>query len=110
MGPAVGLENGILEVLDAQRKPRHAELAERLHLRFRERPWLALERHLLGIIPAEAPMKTGDEPFELLHRQKRRRAAAEVDIAELAAGDGGLGSDELCLPREPLRVAFHVAG
>ena len=110
MGPAVDLEDAVVEVLDAERKPRHPQLTEGFDLRLRQCPRLAFKRHFLGIIPTEAPVEAVDEPLELLHREERRRATAEVDVAELAPGDGGLRGDEFRLARQPLRIALDVAG
>ena len=108
MGAAVGLENRIVEVLDAQRDPRHAERLEGPDLRFGERARLALKRHFLGIVPAEALVNPGHEPLELLHAQERGRTAAKVDVAEHSALDSRQRRGERRLAGERQRIPLHV--
>ena len=110
MGPAVGLEDLVVEVLDTERDPRHPEGLKRLHFRFGERARLALERHLLGIVPAEALVDAGDESLQLLDAQERRRAATEVDVAERAARHRRLRRRSRRFAGQRQRIPLHVTG
>ena len=49
VGASIELENSIVEVLDSQAEPRHAELAQRGELRIAERARLALEGDFRGL-------------------------------------------------------------
>ena len=49
MRAAVQLEDLVVEVLDAEAEPRHADAADRRELGFGQRARLALERDLLGV-------------------------------------------------------------
>ena len=87
MGPAVGLQNCIVEIFHSQRDARHPQAAQGLHLRLRQRAWLALKRHLLGIVPAKARMQPGHQLLQLLDGEKRRSSPSEIDILERATSD-----------------------
>ena len=85
MRAAVQLEDAIVEVLDAEAEARDAHLADRGELGFGDRAGLAFERDLFGAVPRAVRIEPADEALQLLRRQERRRAAAEVDEVELAS-------------------------
>ena len=70
---------------------------------------LALERDLFGVVPRAARVQPADESLQLLRRQERRRAAAEVDEVELAAGHCRRRGVELPLPREQIEILLDLA-
>ena len=75
---AVDLEDAIVEVLDPEAQPRHAHAPDGGELGVRQRARLALERDLFGAGPGRDRGQPPDQTLQLLRRQKRRRAAAEV--------------------------------
>ena len=106
MRAAVHLEDVIVEVLDAEAEPRDAQLANGRELGLGQRAGLALERDLFGRRPRRDRRQPLHQPGQLPHRQKRRRAAAEVHEIERAAVDGGIGVVELPLARHHVEVLF----
>src|SRR5258706_10796912 len=104
MRAAVQLENAVVEVLDPQADSRHAEAQDDGELGVGERTRLALERHFLGALPGRDRLQPLDEALELLRREERRGAAAEVHEIEVAARDGRLLSVELPFAREHIEV------
>ena len=103
---AVQLEDLVVEVLDAQAQPGHADAANRRQLGFGDRSWLALERDFLGILPGCRCRQSSDQAFELLRREKRRRAAAEVHEVQLPSGDRRLRRTQLPFVREHVQVVI----
>ena len=59
MRAAVQLEDVVVEVLDAEAEPRHAQVADRGELALGQRAGLALERDLLG----RCPRRDGRQPL-----------------------------------------------
>jgi hypothetical protein len=85
--PAVDLEDAIVEVLDPEAQPRHAHAPDGGELGVRECPWLALERDFLGAGPGRDRRQSPHQTLQLLRREKRRRAAAEVHEVQRPSGD-----------------------
>src|SRR5688572_23524922 len=110
MSPAVDRQDLVVEVLDAQRQPRHADFLDRAQLAFLQRARLAFERDFLGRVPAPVLVDPLDEPVELLVRQVRRRAAAEVYELELTSLKPVALGVEGDLTREGGQVYLDVAG
>jgi hypothetical protein len=108
VGAAVGLQDLVVEVLDAERQAGDAEGAHRLDLRLRQRPRLAFEGDLLGAVPRHDAADALDQAGELADAQQRRRAAAEIDEAQRAAGDGGRRGVQLDLAAEGRQVAVDA--
>ena len=104
----VGLEDVGVEVLDPQAQARDAEVAQQLDLALLQGAGLALERDLLGRGPGQARAQPAEELLELLAREVRGRAAAEVDEARAAAGDQGSAGVELELALERVEVAADL--
>ena len=102
----VDLEDVIVEVLDAEAETRHAHLANGGELGFGERAGLALERDFLGRCPRRDGRQPLHESAQLPHRQKRRRAAAEVHEVDRPAVDRRIGAVELPLARHHVEVLF----
>ena len=101
---AVELEDVVVEVLDAEAQPRDADVADRLELGLGQRARLALEGDFLGAVPRrDRRSAASTRPLELLRREERRRAAAEVDEVERPAGDAGGARVELPLAGEQRR-------
>ena len=82
VGPAVDLEDFVVEVLDAQRDAGDADLLERLHLFEAHRPRLALEGDFLGRLPRQVFAQAVVQRAELLGTQIRRGAPAKIGEAE----------------------------
>ena len=108
VGPAVRLQDHVIEVLHAEGDAGHPQGLERLDLRLGERARFALKGHLLGVVPAKTPVEAGHESFELLDGQKRGSAATKVDIAERAAGHGGAGGCQGRLVGERVGIALDI--
>ncbi len=107
MCAAVELENVVVEVLDPEAQTRDAQAPDRGQLALGERSRLALERDLFSVVPWATAREPFDEPVELLRRQKRRRAAAEVHEIEWPSGDGRQLAVQLPLARQHVEVLVH---
>ena len=84
-------------------------LANRRELGFGERAGLALEGDLFGVVPRAGGVEPADQALQLLRRQERRRAAAEVDEVEAAAGDRRLRRVELPFARQQIEILLDLA-
>ena len=71
VGAAVGLEDAVAEVLDAEAEPRHSDAANRRQLRTSDGTGLALEGDLLRRVPGAARRHPLDEGLELARREER---------------------------------------
>ena len=105
---AVQLQDLVVEVLDAQTQSGHADAANRRELGLGERPRLALEGDLLGVLPWRHGGQPADQAFELLRREERGRAAAEVDEVQRPSGDRRLRRAELPLAREHVEIIVDL--
>ena len=101
--PAVQLEHLVAEILDAEAQARDAEAADDRQLALGQRARLALEGHFLGRVPRRDRLQPVHQPLELARREKRRRAAAEIDEVERPAGDGRQRGVELPLANQRRR-------
>ena len=104
MRAAVELEDAIVEVLDAEAEARHAQLADRASLASVSVPG----SHSNVISSADVHGVTAVSRLtrlsQLLRRQERRRAAAEVDEVERPAGDRRLLRVQLPLARQDVEI------
>ena len=108
MSPAIQLENVVVEILDAQAEAGDADAVNGRQLALGERAGLALERDFLGMAPAAGGGEPADELLELTHRQKRRRAAAEINEIQRPPGDGGARVVQLPLARHHVEILFDL--
>ncbi len=79
MCPAVGPQNLVVEMLDPQAQPGDPQFVDCLQLLSVERARLAFKGHLLGLVPGQEAFHSGHELPESRRREKRGRAAAEID-------------------------------
>src|SRR5690606_2780868 len=89
VGTAVHLEDVVVEALDPEAEPGHANLAEGLELFLRERPRFGLEGDFLGLVPREQVLHPARQALELRHGEVAGRAAAEIDELRLAPREIG---------------------
>ena len=87
VGPAVDLQDVIVEVLHAEAQARDANLPDDLELVVGQRAGLAFKRHLLGLVPAQDRLHPVGQVLELRLGQVGGRAAAEIDELRLAPAD-----------------------
>src|SRR6185436_148737 len=106
VGAAIGFEDGIAEVLDAEAEACHTDPSNRRQLGTSNGTGLAIEGNLLGRVPGAARSHPCDEGLELARREERRRTAAKINEVEWPAGDGRLVRVELPLPAEQVQVLF----
>ena len=87
MGSSVFFENFVVEVFYAEAQPGDSYLPNSLELALVERPGLAFERNLLGIIPPDGVSKPVDQASKLFRAQVGRRPAAEIHKLKRPAAD-----------------------
>src|SRR6185295_17713073 len=104
MRAAVDLEDAVVEILDAEAQTRDAHSPDGGELRVGQRARLALEGDFFGRRPRRHRGEPADQALELLRREKRRRAAAEVHEVERASGYRGKLPVELPLARERVEI------
>ncbi len=105
VGPAIDRQNLVIEMLDAQAEPGHADLLDRLELGFLERARLAFEGDFPGRVPVPVVVDPLDQALELCIAQVRRRAAAEVDEFELPAAKPAPVGIQRDLARQGVEIA-----
>src|SRR6185503_10550032 len=104
----VDLEDVGVEVLDPEREARDAEARELGQLDLRERARLALERHFFDLVPGEGRAHALEQLLQLLGREVRRRAAAEVDEQRLAALEARVRGVERELAPQARQIAADL--
>ena len=104
----VDLEDAIVEVLDAQAQARDPHLPDRLQLVLGQRPGLALERDLFRLVPRRDGGEVLHQPLQLVRRQERRRAAAEVHEVQRPSGNRRLPRVHRPLLGEHVEVAADL--
>src|SRR3954463_16740091 len=87
MRASVDFENVIVEVFHAEAQARHAEFADGAQLVFRQRAGLAFEGDFLNLIPWQHRFHAIGEMFQLIDREIRWSAAAEINESWLASAD-----------------------
>ena len=110
VGAAVGFEDFVVEIFDAEAEAGDADVAEDFELAFGECAGFALERYLFHFVPGEEAFHFVDEAAELFGGEVGGRAAAEVDEAGFAAADDGLFGVEGELAADGVEVGFDFAG
>ena len=110
MGPAVDLQDVVVEVLDAEAQARDANLPDGLELVVRQRARLAFERHLLRLVPAQDRLHPVGQVLELRLGQVGGRAAAEIDELRLAPADERLLPVKLQLAKRQLQIPLDGRG
>ena len=109
MGPAVFLQDLVAEVLHAQAQTRDAQLAQRVHLRFGQRPRFTFKGDLFGLVPVDVAPQPVDERRELFGAEEGGRAAAEIDEAKRAIAHAGQLTQQLDLARQRCQVGFDLS-
>ncbi len=110
MRASVGGEDLVVEVFDAKAEPGHAEPADDAKLGLGQRARLALERDLRRVTPGRGRGQPVHQSFELAGRQKRRRAAAEVDKVDRPPGKDRQARVQLPLARQHVEIRAHFLG
>src|SRR5262245_24396146 len=110
MGAAIGLENPVVEVFNAQAQTRHARILERLKLVLLQRAGLALERYLGRVVPRKDRLHALKQSAKLRRAQIGRRAAAEIDEVKLALRERGPSAIQFDLACQCIKINFDVAG
>ena len=106
MGAAVDLKDVIVEILHAQAQTRHADLVQRLQFLIRQRARLALEGHLLHLVPGQQRFHAVREMKQLAAGKVTRRAATEINEARLAFADKRLVRINRQLLQHRVEIAF----
>ena len=106
--PAVLFQHRVAEILDAQAQPRHAQVAQRMDLRLRQRPRLALERDFLGVVPADVGPQAVDQRSQLLGAEERGRAAAEIDKPKRPVSHHRQPAHQFDLARQGRHIGLDV--
>ena len=109
MRASVQLENAVVEVFDAEAQARDAEPPDHRQLALGQRARLALEGDLFGLVPRRHRAQALHQPLELLRRQKRRRAAAEVHEVQRPPGNRRQLAVQLELARQHVEVLIDLA-
>src|SRR5207248_1876468 len=110
VSPAIGFQDLVIEVLDAQAQPSNAESLQCFQLVLLQCAGLALKRHLLRVFPGEQRLYLFEQPAQLVSAEEGGRAAAEVDEMEGPARRHGHGGVESDFAHECVEIDIDVAG
>src|ERR1051325_9686643 len=110
MRAAVGGKDLVVEMFDTETETRDTDVFECLKLRLVNRPGLAFESDFFGVGPAHVTIKSIDEIAQLPLADVRRRAAAEVREAQLAALKSGHAAVELVLFDQRIEIDLDLRG
>src|SRR5215510_6253348 len=108
MSAAVGGQNVVVEMFDAEAQSRDADFFQRFELRFAERARLALECDLFGVLPTHMPVESFHEIAKLLFADIGRRAAAEVGQPELPPLQSGHAAVDFILPDQRVQIDLDL--